>query len=68
MTNKSSKGSIVLYVVLVAALLVGMVFMLNRFSSTQVEQKKYSEVVGYFQDNKVFAGSRQRTAAVSAER
>ncbi len=53
MTNKSSKGSIVLYVVLVAALLVGMVFMLNRFSSTQVEQKKYSEVVGYFQDNKV---------------
>ncbi len=53
MTNKSSKGSIALYVVLVVALLFGMVFMLNRFSSTQVEQKKYSEVVGYFQDNKV---------------
>ncbi len=53
MTNKTNKSSIVLYVVLVAALLFGMAFMLYQSTGSQVEQKKYSEVIGYFQDNKI---------------
>lgn len=53
MSNKNNTKSIILYVVLVAALLLGMTFILSRFSSAQIDTKKYSEVVGYFQDNKV---------------
>ncbi|MDD6236850.1 MAG: ATP-dependent zinc metalloprotease FtsH [Clostridiales bacterium] len=52
MTNKNNK-SIILYVVLVIALLIGMTFMLSQFQTGQTQTITYSEVVGYFQDNKV---------------
>ena len=52
MTNKNNK-SIILYVVLVIALLIGMTFMLSQFQTGQTQTTTYSEVVGYFQDNKV---------------
>ncbi len=52
MTNKNNK-SIILYVVLVIALLLGMTFMLSQFQTGQTQTTTYSEVVGYFQDNKV---------------
>ena len=52
MTNKNNK-SIILYVVLVVALLIGMTFMLSQFQTGQTQTITYSEVVGYFQDNKV---------------
>jgi len=52
LTNKNNK-SIILYVVLVIALLIGMTFMLSQFQTGQTQTTTYSEVVGYFQDNKV---------------
>ncbi len=52
MTNKNNK-SIILYVVLVIALLIGMTFMLSQFQTGQTQTTTYSEIVGYFQDNKV---------------
>lgn len=38
---------------LVIALLIGMTFMLSQFQTGQTQTTTYSEVVGYFQDNKV---------------
>ena len=52
MATKNTKN-IVLYVVLIAAVLIGMVFLMSMFQSNQTETIKYSEIIGYFQDNRV---------------
>ena len=53
MSTKNSNKNIILYVVLIAVVLIGLVYMVTRLQLSPGETTKYSEIIGYFQDNRV---------------
>ena len=52
MASKNKKN-VVLYIVLIGVVLAGIVALMTMFQSSQTETKKYSEIISYFQDNKI---------------